>query len=104
MSAASAAAPIMPTARAVSSVPAARLAIPNRCSAYSGTSALKPSAAAPYRKLSRFITPKPRPTSSRAGMNGAGARRACRTNSTSDAAATSSGPTKAGDSGDPLPR
>ena len=70
--------------------------MPYRCCAYSGTSAPKPSAAAPNRKLIRFITPKPRPLSSRYGTNGAASVRECRTKMNPKSAATASQPRNTG--------
>ena len=75
----------MPRAREVSSVPAASEDSPYRSWAYSGTSGAKPSAALPYRKLIRFITPKPRPVRNRSEMNGDSALAECRTKATAPA-------------------
>ena len=84
----------MPTALAVSSVPAASAGRPYRSWAYSGTSGANPSTALPYRKLIRFITPKPRPVRNRSEMNGDSALAECRTNAIAAAMARHSGTRK----------
>ena len=51
----------------------------------------------------KFMAAKPRPRSSRSGMNGAGARPECRTNSTSEPSPTTRGATNSGEANDAVP-